>query len=110
MGLGLVAAHELPESGDALLDAGEAAVGERARDLVLLEHALAAAGAENAVDGAQRGRSRAAGREQSDATARREYAVHAVQRRPGIVEHVEGGEAADRVEALVAERQLHRVA
>ena len=83
---------------------------ERVEDLVALEHPLPGLRAEDAVDRAHRGRARAAARQERDPAAGREDARHVVERGERVVEEVQRGEAADAVEARVAEGEADRVA
>src|SRR5436190_9935891 len=104
--LRLPAAYELREPAHPLANVGEAAVDQRAGDLVVLEHPHAAARSDQAVEGPQRRGPRAAGREDRDAAARGEDARHVIERHERLGEQVERGEAAHGVEAAVPEREL----
>ena len=66
--------------------------------------------APTSVPDRRRGERRAGRGEDRHAPAGGEHARHRVQRRERLVEQVQRGEAADRVEAAVAERQADRVA
>ena len=105
----LARAHELREAGDLALHVLEPALLERAGDLVAPEHPQPRRGADQRAH--RRRRQRRAGRGQDrQAAARGEHALHRVERGQRRVEQVQRGEAADGVEAAVAERQPDRVA
>src|SRR4051794_30973138 len=76
---GLHAADDLREAADALAQVAEAALLERAGDLVALEHALSGLRAEHAVDRAHRRRPRATAHEERDPAAGGEDARHVVE-------------------------------
>src|SRR5690606_27653509 len=91
-------------------DAGEAALGEQRVELADAEHARPADPPGELVERPERLQVAAAAREEREPPAGLEHARHVVERLLGVAEEVEGGEAADGVEALVPEREPDRVA
>src|SRR3954453_3825761 len=88
---------------DALADVGKAARLECTGQLVALEHARSAARLEHRLERAERRRAAAHAREQGEPAARREHARHRAHPGVRVREKVDGGEAADAVEAMLAE-------
>src|SRR5690606_22393011 len=103
-GAGASASDHLHERVAVLFEVGEASVGEGAGDFAVAEDGVAGGAADEVAGepGGAEGEG-AAGREDDQVAAGFEDAGHVVQGGPGVVEEVEGAEAADGVEGLVAE-------
>ena len=91
------------------MDAGEASLLERPGDLVALEQPHAARSLDHRLERPE-GELAADRGHQRDPPAGGEHPSHLVERRERVAEQVQGGKAADGVEARVDERQRGRVA
>ena len=102
------ARDELCEAGDPAAHVDEAVLAQRVREVVAAEDAHAGQGPTSASVAPARQRAAGDAREQRHAAAGREHAGDLGDRAQRLLDQVQRGEAADRVEAPVAEREVRR--